>query len=70
MKVETKVPELIHDICPSCHPTAYVKTKAKFTGDIEDCGTHKEYLYKCTSCDARLWVDEQWARTHEVKEKQ
>lgn len=62
-----KVPELIHDNCPSCNPKDYTKTKAKFMGEVEDCGEHKDYLYQCDDCGAKLWVDGQWAMTHKAE---
>lgn len=62
-----RVPELINDNCPSCNPKTYTKTKAKYLGEVEDCGEHKEYLYQCVSCGARLWVDEQSAKSNKAE---
>lgn len=61
-----EVPKHIYDYCPECK---YGKSICDFGGETEDCGTHNEYLYICTKCGARIWVDEEWARTHEARER-
>lgn len=64
----SKVPELINEICPSCNPRTYTKTVARLIGEEQDCGEHKEYLYQCVDCGAKLWVGEQWAVSNGVKQ--
>lgn len=61
------IPELIYENCPSCHPLDYVKTKSKFTGEVEDCGSHIEYLYKCCGCGSLVWIEETNAKGSAVQ---
>lgn len=62
-----KIPEFIKEICPSCNPRTYVKTKARYLGEVEDCVEHKEYLYKCVGCGAKMWANEEWVKLNEIK---
>ena len=55
------IPLHIYDMCPSCHPRKYVKSKCMF---IEKEGD--EYLYACDGCGSRLWVSAEWAKENGV----
>lgn len=67
----------INEICPECNPRTSVKTQAEYAGEVNTFESHeadgsvsheKEYLYACTKCGARMWVDERCAKENEVTE--
>ena len=47
-----KVPQKIHDNCPSYHPRTYVSTSCTFTNEENE----EEYLYECDTCKAKIWI--------------
>lgn len=63
MTIKIRIPTKINDICPSCNPTSYIKSTCTFIEQEQE----DEYLYQCDKCNAKLWVDIDWAKRNEVK---